>query len=282
MARLPDKTQATSERFGHGWIAGGLPEPLTRPIDYHLHLMQTALHAPPLSGLILDAGAGEGIDLASVGLTPGCRAVGVELSSGGIRATAARISTVPRAQVVQGNLLSMPFRTNAFDHAYSYGVVHHTIDPAAAMREIVRAVKPGGNVLIYVYEDFERRGLLWQLALRSVNAVRRPISAMSPAGIRRVCAALAPLVYVTCTIPSRHFSWAKRFPYPATQNPTLQSLIPDLYDRFAAPIEERYSEAGARALVEQAGCVVKASAYLRGWAVWGQKASAHQATERRR
>src|SRR6185436_11033296 len=140
-----------------------------------------------------------------------------------------------------------------------------------AVREIVRTVKPGGNVLIYVYEDFARRGVPWQLALRAVNAIRRPISAMPPRGIRRVCAALAPLVYATCTLPSRYFSWAKSFPYPATQNPTMKSLVPDLYDRFAAPIEERYSEAGARALVEQAGCVVKASAYIRSWAVWGEK-----------
>jgi hypothetical protein len=111
----------------------------------------------------------------------------------------------------------------------------------------------------------------WQLALKLVNAVRRPISAMSPAGIRRVCAVLAPFVFVTCTLPSRHFSWAARFPYPASQNPTMKSLIPDLYDRFAAPIEERYSEAGARKLAAQSGCIVKASAYIRGWAVWAEK-----------
>jgi SAM-dependent methyltransferase len=268
---MPDQTRATSERFGHGWIAAGLPEPVTAPIDYHLHLMRTALGAPPLSGLVLDAGAGEGIDLASVGLTPGCRAVGVELSSGGIRATGARISTVPNARLVQGNILAMPFRSSAFDNAYSYGVVHHTDDPEQAVREIVRTLKPGGTLLIYVYEDFERRGWAWQAALKSVNAVRRPISTMSPAAIRRVCELIAPLVFVTCTLPSRYFSWAKRFPYPATQNPTMKSLVPDLYDRFAAPVEERYSEAGARALVEQAGCMVKASAYLRGWAVWAEK-----------
>ena len=234
--------------------------------------MRTALNAPPLSGLILDAGAGEGIDLASVGLMPGCRAVGVELSDGGIRATSARISSVPRARLIQGNILSMPLRSNVFDSAYSYGVVHHTVDPQGAVREIVRTLKPGGQLLIYVYEDFERRGVMWRAALAAVNAARAPISAMSPAAIRRFCALVAPLVYVTCTVPSRHFSWAKRFPYPATQNPTMRSLIPDLYDRFAAPIEKRYSEAGARALVEQAGCAVKASVFLRGWAVWGEKA----------
>ena len=60
-------------------------------------------------------------------------------------------------------------------------------------------------------------------------------------------------------------------PYPATQNSTLKSLIPDLYDRFAAPIEERYSERGARDLVMQAGCRVRAVANVRGWAVWGVK-----------
>lgn len=270
---MTDKTRATSDRFGYGWIAAGVPEPVTSPVDYHLHLMQTALGAPPLSGLVLDAGAGEGIDLASVGLTPGCRAVGVELSPGGIRATASRISSVPRARLVQGNILSMPLRSNLFDHAYSYGVVHHTTDPERAVREIVRTLKPGGQLLIYVYEDFERRGRWWQLALQFVNAIRRPISQLSPTDIRRVCAVLAPLVFITCTLPSRHFAWAARFPYPATQNPTMKSLVPDLYDRFAAPIEERYSEAGARALVGQSGCDVKASAYIRGWAVWGEKPS---------
>ena len=268
---MTDRTQATSNRFGHGWVAAGLPQPVTSPVHYHLHHMQQALGAPPFTGLVLDAGAGEGIDLASVGLTPGCRAVGVELSSGGIRATAARIVTVPRARLIQGNLLALPLRSNAVDHAYSYGVVHHTIDPEGAMREIVRTVKPGGSVLIYVYEDFSQRGWWWRAALGLVNAIRRPISRLSPARIRWVCAMLSPLVFVTCTLPSRHFSWAARFPYPATQNPTRHSLIPDLYDRFAAPIEERYSESGARALVEQAGCVVKASAYMRGWTVWGQK-----------
>ena len=241
--------------------------------------MRTALGAPPPSGLVLDAGAGEGIDLASVGLTPGCRAIGVELSPGGVRATAARIATVARARLVQGNILSMPIRSNAIDYAYSYGVVHHTIDPEGAVREIARTLRPGGDLLIYVYEDFERRGRHWQLALASVNAVRRPISRMSPAGIRRVCAMMAPLVFLTCTLPSRYFSWAERFPYPATQNPTMKSLIPDLYDRLAAPIEERYSESGARALVEQAGCVVHASAYIRGWAVWGRKPAHHSLGE---
>jgi SAM-dependent methyltransferase len=265
-------TQATSERFGYGWVARGRPAPITSPIAYHLHAMQSALGAPAFTGRVLDAGCGEGIDLASVsfgGSVTG--AVGVELSHGGIAATSARIEGLPKASLIQGNVLSLPFAGGVFDGAYSYGVVHHTIDPEGAVREIARVLKPGAALLVYVYEDFSGRPILWRVALRAVNAFRGFVSSMSPANIRRFCAVIAPLVYATCTWPSKHFRFARRFPYPASQNPTLASLVPDLYDRFAAPIEQRYSEQGARRLAEQAGCRVRRSAFLRGWAVWAEK-----------
>jgi SAM-dependent methyltransferase len=268
---VTDQTRATGDRFGFGWTVAGVPAAITAPVAYHFELMRQALNAPRPAGLVLDAGAGEGIDLASVGLQPDCRAVGVELSSGGVAATTARIRSASRASVVQGNLLQMPLRSSMFDYAYSYGVVHHTVDPELAVREIVRTLKPGGTLLLYVYEDFARRGVMWRAALATINAVRRPVSRLSPGNIRRVCIMIAPIVYLTCTVPSRHFSWAKGLPYPATQNRSMRSLIPDLYDRFAAPIEKRYTDSGARALVEQAGCRVRAVAYARGWCVWGEK-----------
>ncbi len=270
---MKDQTRATSERFGYGWTAGGSPSPTVEPGHYHLHVMQTAVGAAPFQGLILDAGCGDGVDLANTGLAEGCRAVGLELSDGGVQASASRIIAIDRAHLVQGSLLALPFPDRIFDGAYSYGVVHHTVDPEAAVRQIARVLKPNARVLIYVYEKFDRRAWPWRMALAAVNAVRQPVSAMSPSTIRRLCACLAPLVYLTCTIPSRHFSWAARFPYPATQNPDRRSLIPDLYDRFAAPIEVRYTEAGARALVEQAQLRVLAIANVRGWIVWGEKPS---------
>jgi SAM-dependent methyltransferase len=265
------QTRATSERFGYGWTAGGPPPPITAPVDYHLHAMQAALGAPAFTGRVLDAGCGEGIDLASVSFGNVTRAVGVELSNGGIAATSARIAGRHNASLIQGNLLSLPFLGAVFDGAYSYGVVHHTIDPEGAVREIARVLKPGAPLLLYVYEDFSRRSLPWRIALSAINAARQRVAAMSPANIRRFCALIAPAVYATCTWPSKHFAFARRFPYPASQNPTLASLVPDLYDRFAAPIEERYSEHGARRLAEQAGCRVRRSAFLRGWAVWAEK-----------
>jgi ubiquinone/menaquinone biosynthesis C-methylase UbiE len=176
-----------------------------------------------------------------------------------------------KARLIQGNVLSLPFANAVFDGAYSYGVVHHTIDPEGAVREIARVLKPGATLLLYVYEDFSSRSLPWRAALAATNTFRQSVSEMSPENIRRFCRMIAPLVYATCTWPSKHFAFARRLPYPATQNPTLKSLVPDLYDRFAAPIEKRYSENGARRLAEQAGCRVHRSAFLRGWAIWAEK-----------
>ena len=233
--------------------------------------MRTALAAPPFTGTVLDAGCGEGADLAWVALTDACDAVGVELSAGGVGATRARIAGIANARLLQADVLALPFASGAFDGAYSYGVVHHTIDPDAAVREIARTLKPGAPLLLYVYEDFSRRSRPWRAALTAVNTLRALVWRLPPQGIRAVCWMAAPFVYVGCTLPSKHFAWAARFPYPAHQNPTLRSLIPDLYDRFAAPIERRYSERGAAALAEQAGLIVRRTAQERGWMIWAER-----------
>mgnify|MGYP006175558395 CR=1 FL=1 len=41
------------------------------------------------------------------------------------------------------------------------------------LRELHRIMKPGGRLLIYVYETFERRPLPWRIALSVVNGPHR-------------------------------------------------------------------------------------------------------------
>ncbi|KAI9309140.1 S-adenosyl-L-methionine-dependent methyltransferase [Cunninghamella echinulata] len=50
--------------------------------------------------------------------------------------------------------LSLPYRSNAFDFAISIAVIHHFSTPErrlSAIEEILRIVKPGGKVLIFVW-----------------------------------------------------------------------------------------------------------------------------------
>jgi SAM-dependent methyltransferase len=268
--RFVDDPSATAVRFGYMWGAQQhVAEPINTPVPYHLHVMRERLGHPTLEGLILDAGCGEGIDLASLALEPGCEVIGVELSSGGVATSLARARHIDRAHLVQADLLNLPIASAVFDGAYSYGVVHHTPDPARAVSEIARTLKPGAPLLLYVYEDFSDRAWYWRLALAIANSVRVVTTRMPPSLLMALCRVLSPIVYVFLTLPSRRFRWARRFPYRHGAGPW--SMAGDLFDRLSAPIEKRYSKSSAATLVESAGLRVSAVAQERGWMVLGRK-----------
>jgi SAM-dependent methyltransferase len=270
--RFIGDTTSTAKYFGYMWgeqASRVLPPQEVSP--YHLQAMRDALEVPPLDGLILDAGCGEGIDLAMVALRPTCEAIGVELSGGGVATSLARTKGLARAHVVQGNLLQLPIASETFDAAYSYGVVHHTPDPARAVREIARTLKPGAPLLYYVYEDFSDRSWAWRAALAAANSVRVITTRLPPSLLMRICRLLSPVMYVLLTVPARRFRWAQRFPYRHGTTPS--SMSGDLYDRLSAPIEKRYSRDGAAALATSAGLSVIRVAQQRGWMVHAQKPS---------
>jgi hypothetical protein len=84
-----------------------------------------------------------------------------------------------------------------------------------------------------------------------------------------LCTALSPVMYVSLTLPSRHFRWAARFPY--RHGTSWWSLRGDLYDRLSAPIEKRYSRAGAVRLAQAAGLEIVRVAQRRGWMLLTRK-----------
>jgi SAM-dependent methyltransferase len=256
----------TAKYFGYIWgLQASTIQPPTRWYPYHLQKMYDSLGGPRLSGLILDGGCGDGEDLSLRGLEPGCEAIGLELSSGGVATALARTRAQARTHVVQGDLLEIPLASAIFDGAYSYGVVHHTPDPERAVREIARTLKPGAPLYLYVYEDFTDRSWGWRAALAIANSVRHITTRMPPPMLMWLCRILSPIVYVCCTLPSRHFKWASRMPYRHCTS--AMAARPDLYDRLSAPIEKRYSKQGAIALAEQAGLEVTHVAQERGWMV---------------
>ena len=56
--------------------------------------------------------------------------------------------SINNASFLQMNLFRPPFRDEAFDVVISNGVLHHTSDPEAGYRTILRKVKHGGFVII--------------------------------------------------------------------------------------------------------------------------------------
>jgi SAM-dependent methyltransferase len=52
---------------------------------------------------------------------------------------------------LQADAERLPFRDGAFDVVYSNGVLHHTVDFEAAVREALRILRPGGKLVAMLY-----------------------------------------------------------------------------------------------------------------------------------
>ena len=53
-----------------------------------------------------------------------------------------------RLQFLSGDATALPFENNSFDAAVTRLAVHHLSEPALALKEMARVVKPGGHVVV--------------------------------------------------------------------------------------------------------------------------------------
>jgi SAM-dependent methyltransferase len=123
-------------------------------------LAKTGLAVSDLEGkTVLDVGCGMG-RFTEVASASGARVVGMDLSRA-VFSAEANLAHRPNVAIVQGDALDPPFIDASFDVIYSIGVLHHTPDTRRAFLSLVRLLRPGGRMAIWVYSS-ERR---WRWAL---------------------------------------------------------------------------------------------------------------------
>ena len=266
----------TASSFGYLWAHSIPGEEVYDATSYHFAKMERSLSLDPPRGLVLDAGCGDGIDLAAQSQRDGVEAIGVELSDGGCRTSYARTRHLPRAHVVQADVCRLPFTDGIFDLAYSYGVLHHLGVPGRGLREVVRVVKPGAKVVAYLYEDFSERSTLLRWSLKAANTARAVTTQLPNRILFNLCRVASPFVYALFTVPAilgRRVAvlapLANNLPFRHGTGPF--SLVGDLYDRFSAPVEFRYSRKSSGTFFSEAGLEQVNVADERGWMVSGIK-----------
>lgn len=100
---------------------------------------------------VLDVGCGQGIDVYRYALA-GAKATGIDLTPRHVELAEAHLAAMGlEAEIVQGDAEALPFEDGSFDRVSSNGVLHHTPDLPAALREIGRVLRPGGEARIIVY-----------------------------------------------------------------------------------------------------------------------------------
>ena len=112
---------------------------------------------------VLEVGVGMGADHAEWARARPRSLAGIDLTPRAVELTRARLACegLP-ADVRVANAEALPFPDGSFDLVYSWGVLHHTPNPAAAVREVHRVLRPGGTARIMIYHRWSIVGyLLW-------------------------------------------------------------------------------------------------------------------------
>lgn len=102
---------------------------------------------------VLEVGVGAATDFIQW-LRASARASGIDLTPEAIAHGRHRIQIygLPEPEhLAVGDAENLPFASDTFDLGYSFGVLHHSPRPERAISELVRVVRPGGEVKIMLY-----------------------------------------------------------------------------------------------------------------------------------
>jgi SAM-dependent methyltransferase len=100
---------------------------------------------------VLEVGVGLGTDFVRFARA-GAKVTGVDLTERSIELVRERLATEGlEGELMTADAEALPFADGSFDVVYSWGVLHHTPRCDAAIREVLRVVKPGGRVCVMLY-----------------------------------------------------------------------------------------------------------------------------------
>ena len=116
-------------------------------------LFGSASHLVTLPGLLDDrwtvGDLGCGTGQVAAALAPFvARVIAVDRSGDMLQAARRRLREAPNAEVRRGELEALPIADGELDAATLLLVLHHLPDPAAALGEAARVLKPGGRLLV--------------------------------------------------------------------------------------------------------------------------------------
>lgn len=152
---------------------------------------------------------------------------------------------------------AIPLADGSQDFGYSLGVLHHIPDTGRAMRDAVRKLKPGAPFLVYLYYDFENRPAWFRAVWRASDLVRRAVAPLPFAMKKAITTAIAAGVYWPLgrggALLERTGMNVSNLPLSFYRNRSFYSMRTDALDRIGTRLEQRFSTAQIRQMMEDAG-----------------------------
>jgi len=146
-----------SQPMRYDWKEQVLSEEFSR--EFYLEIDK---RTPPCSVSLLNSLSLENKDVLEVGVGVGSHAMliseraksftGIDLTDYAMESTRKRMKVFGlRGEVLKMDAEKMKFNDNSFDLVWSWGVIHHSANPANVLKEIQRVLRPGGRAITMVY-----------------------------------------------------------------------------------------------------------------------------------
>lgn len=106
-------------------------------------------------GDVLDAGSGDGA--AASALAPYCRSLTcIDTSTRLIEAASERLGRFPHARALVADVHALPFEDEAFDAVLLFHTLTYAEQPARALQECARVLRPGGRLSLLCLDQHEQ------------------------------------------------------------------------------------------------------------------------------
>ncbi|MDJ0950109.1 MAG: methyltransferase domain-containing protein [Alphaproteobacteria bacterium] len=181
----------------------------------------------------------------------------LDASLGALDVAKRSLSEQGNCHFCNADVCDLPLADRSMDFAYCLGVLHHVDDTQAGLRDIARILKPGAPFLLYVYYRLEGRPMWYRGIWRASDVLRRAISSMSFRKKLIVTDSLAVLVYLPLArlagLLEKLNVNVSHIPLSAFRHSSFYVMRNNSFDRFATPIEKRFSRNEIAAMLASAG-----------------------------
>lgn len=129
--------------------------------------------AIPPNARIVEIGCGTG-QMSLYLARPDRLVIGTDLTRASLRlaADAARRFGIADVHFIETDLAQLGLRQGSFDVVYCSGVLHHTPDPRRSFASVARLAKPGGRIVLGLYNAFARMPLRMRRAIARLTGFR--------------------------------------------------------------------------------------------------------------
>ncbi len=267
-------SQKTQESFGHEW------EYFDKILPEYADLAQVYFRVVPTQVLagatVLDAGCGMGRWSCYVAEKSVRRLYALDYSRAIDRA-AKTLEAYGHVHCLQGDIRFLPFRPRVFDFVYCLGVLHHLVNPDQGMSSLINRLKENGRLLIYLYYAFDNRHAYFRWMAGGISVIRWFTSHFPKSLMYALAWVIAlgiywPLARFAATL--EHMGLEKQVHYIPLHDYRhwgIRIMVNDAFDRFATPVEKRYTRRQIADWLAQYGFRATFSEASPYWIAFGKK-----------